>query len=84
MDVDYPKSKNNIKNNSNNNIFPPPSPSSLPPGPIPFIPPPAQPPFQPKSSIFDSSFQPPSPQSDISFGDFHIPAQPWSANFSKR
>ena len=78
------KNKNNNNNSDNNSIFPPPSPPSPPPGRRRFMQPPPPPPFQPESSIFDSSFQSPRPRSDISFGDFHIPAQLSSANFNKR
>lgn len=79
--VRYIKSKNDNKNN--NNLSPPPSP---PPGRRSFLAPPPPPQFQPSYSFFDSSFQPPPPppRSDISLGNFDIPAQQSSANFSNR
>ena len=58
-------------------------PPSIPPGPGPLLPPPLAP-FQFPPSLFSLLQPPPPPRTDNSFGNFHIPSQLSSANFSNR
>ena len=85
--ADYSNSNNNSNNSNNNNNFSPPpsSPTLLPPPGLSsgLLIPPAPPFVPPPSGRFLEPFQPP-PQSNNSFGNFHIPAQLSSVNFNNR